>query len=57
MEQLGKSFILVIEPLEFNVYEKKIAVNLEGSHIPTTRSEDLSQRVTGKPPSGFAYSL
>ncbi len=24
MEQLGKSFILVIEPLEFNVYEKKI---------------------------------
>jgi len=24
MEQLGKSFILVIEPLEFNVYERKI---------------------------------
>ena len=24
MEQLGKSFILVIEPLEFNVYEKRM---------------------------------
>ena len=24
MEQLGKSFILVLEPLEFNVYEKKM---------------------------------
>ncbi len=30
MERLGKSFILVLEPLEFNVYEKKMNFNTLG---------------------------
>jgi len=30
MERLGKSFILVLEPLEFNVYDKKMNFNTLG---------------------------
>lgn len=35
MERLGKSFILVIEPLDFNIYQKKVFFNTFGCVIGT----------------------
>jgi len=43
MERLGKSFILVVEPLEFNVYEKKMNFDTLGFVFGTESTWFLNQ--------------